>query len=149
MSKTKGQTFRYRFGNETKTFWYRSRICLFETRLFRFCPESALLDQIVMLSFDKTYSGTNSNVMVCGTFLERLWNVCSLTVLTLLFAESPIKADDIMSSLKKNISKDIILGFIQKEKHPKLKRYPMFSIFPVLASEQRRSLSSLAFLMRV
>ncbi len=30
MSKTKVQTFRYRFGNETKTFWYRSRICLFE-----------------------------------------------------------------------------------------------------------------------
>jgi len=28
MSKTKAQTFRYRFGNETKTFWYLSRISL-------------------------------------------------------------------------------------------------------------------------
>ncbi len=45
MSKTEGQTFRYRFGNETKTFWYRSRI---PNRLFRFGPESALLDQIEM-----------------------------------------------------------------------------------------------------
>jgi hypothetical protein len=33
MSKTKGQTFRYRFGNESKTFWYSSRICLVENRL--------------------------------------------------------------------------------------------------------------------
>jgi hypothetical protein len=40
MSKTEGQTFRYRFGNETKTFWYRSRICLVENRLFWFGPES-------------------------------------------------------------------------------------------------------------
>jgi hypothetical protein len=89
MSKTKGKTFLHRFGNETKTFCYRSRICLIETRLFRFGPESALLDQIVMLSFDKTYSGTNSNVMASfilniGTFVERLWNVCFFTVLTLL-----------------------------------------------------------------
>ncbi len=30
----------------TKTFWYRSHICLIENRLFRFGPESALLDQI-------------------------------------------------------------------------------------------------------
>ncbi len=36
-------------GNETKTFWYRSRICLVENRLFRFSPESALLDQIEMI----------------------------------------------------------------------------------------------------
>jgi hypothetical protein len=34
MSKTKGETFRYRFENETKTFWNRSRICLVENRLF-------------------------------------------------------------------------------------------------------------------
>ncbi len=89
MSKTKGQKFLYRFGNETKTFCYRSRICLIETKLFRFGPESAFLDQIVMLSFDKTYSGTKSHVMVSflldiGTFVERLWNVCFFTVLTLL-----------------------------------------------------------------
>jgi|688.fasta_scaffold682134_1 hypothetical protein len=36
MSKTKGQTFQYRFGNETKTFLYRSQISLIENRLFRF-----------------------------------------------------------------------------------------------------------------
>ncbi len=46
MLKTKGQTFRYRFWNETKTLRYRFRICLIENRLFRFGPESALLDQI-------------------------------------------------------------------------------------------------------
>jgi hypothetical protein len=40
------QTFRYRFGHEIKTFWYRSRISLIENRLFRFDPESALLGQI-------------------------------------------------------------------------------------------------------
>jgi hypothetical protein len=106
MLKTKGQTFRYRFGNETKTFWYCSRICLFETKLFRFCPESALLDQLVMLSFDMTYSGTNSNVMVSflldiGTFVDCLWNVCSFAVLTLLPTRQ-VRADATMSSLKKN-----------------------------------------------
>jgi hypothetical protein len=41
-----------------------------------------------MISFDKTNSGTNSNVLVSfrleiGTLVERLWNVCSFTVLTL------------------------------------------------------------------
>ncbi len=56
MSKTKGQTFRYRFGNETKTFWYRSRICLVENRLFQFGPEYVLLGQIDMISFDGTDS---------------------------------------------------------------------------------------------
>jgi magnesium-transporting ATPase (P-type) len=34
MSKTKGQTFQYRFGNKTKKFWYRSQISLIENRLF-------------------------------------------------------------------------------------------------------------------
>jgi hypothetical protein len=77
MSKTEGQTFRYRFGNETKTFWYRSRICLVENRLFRFGPESALLDQIEMVSFDGADSATNSNILVSflldvGTFVKRL-----------------------------------------------------------------------------
>jgi hypothetical protein len=76
MTKTKGQTFRYRFGNETKTFWYRSRIYLVENRLFRFSPESALLDQIEMISFDEADSGTTSDVLVSflldvGTFVER------------------------------------------------------------------------------
>jgi hypothetical protein len=85
MSKTKGQTFRYRFGNETSTFWYRSRICLIENRLlFQFGPESALLDQIEMISFDEKTSGTNSKVLyiiiiyrnACGTFVEHLFLYC-------------------------------------------------------------------------
>ena len=50
MLKTKGQTFRYRFWNETKTLRYRFRICLIENRLFRFGPESTLLDLIGMIS---------------------------------------------------------------------------------------------------
>jgi hypothetical protein len=87
MSKTNGQTLL--FWNETKTFLYRSQICLIENKSFRFGPESALLDQIEMISFDKTNSGTNSNVLVSfrldiGTFVERLWNIYSFTVLTLL-----------------------------------------------------------------
>jgi hypothetical protein len=66
------------FWNETKTFWCRSRICLIENRLFRFGPESALLDQIEMISFDKTNSGTNLNVLVSflfdiGTFVPSLF----------------------------------------------------------------------------
>ncbi len=86
MSKTKGRTFRYRFGNETKTFWYRSRICLIENRLLRFGPESALLDQIEKISFDKTNSRTKSNMFcfhsciryrnVCETFVKRLFLYC-------------------------------------------------------------------------
>jgi hypothetical protein len=93
ISKSKGQTFRYRFGNETKKFCYRSRICLIENRLFRFGPESALPDQIEMCSFDGADSGTNSDVLVsflidvgifCGTFVERLWNVCGTFVERLL-----------------------------------------------------------------
>jgi hypothetical protein len=89
MSKTKGQMLRYRFGNETKTFWYHSRICLVENRLFRFCPDSALLRQIERIYFDGAGSGTNSDVLVSflldvGTFVERLWNVCSFIVSTLV-----------------------------------------------------------------
>jgi hypothetical protein len=84
MSKTKGQTFRHRFGNETKTFWYRSRICLVENRLFPFGQEYALLDQIEMFSFDGANWGTNSDVMVSflldvGTFEERLWTRLALS----------------------------------------------------------------------
>jgi hypothetical protein len=59
MSKSTGQTYRYRFENETKTFWYRSRISL-ENILFRFGQESAFLDKIEMIYFDKTNSGMNS-----------------------------------------------------------------------------------------
>ncbi len=77
MSKTKGQTFRYRFRNEIKTFWYRSRICHVENRLFRFGPESALLDQIEMISFDGADSGTNSDVLVSFLLDVGWWNVCS------------------------------------------------------------------------
>jgi hypothetical protein len=80
MSKTEGQTFRYRFGGETKAFWYRSRISLVGNRLFQFCPESALLGRIERIIFDRTNSGKNSKVScfvsirhrnVCGTFVER------------------------------------------------------------------------------
>jgi hypothetical protein len=85
MSKTKGQTFRYRFGNENKTFWYRSRISLIENRLFRFSLESALLGQIERISFDNTNSGDNSIVFcfipiryrnVYITFVNRLLLYC-------------------------------------------------------------------------
>ncbi len=84
MSKTKGQTFRYRFGNETKTFWYHYRICLLENRLFRFGPKSVLLDQIDNDLFRwGRFGNYNSDILVSfllevGTFVERLWNVCPL-----------------------------------------------------------------------
>ncbi len=69
------------FRKETKTFWYRPRIFLIDNRLLLFGPESALLDQIEMISFDKTNSGTNSNVLVSfrldiGKFVERLFLYC-------------------------------------------------------------------------
>ncbi len=87
--------FRYPFGNETKTFWYRFRICLVENRLFRFVPESALLDQTEMFPFDGTNSGMNSDVLVSflldvATLVERLWNVVSFTVFTLLLLYSSL-----------------------------------------------------------
>jgi hypothetical protein len=83
----KGETFRYRFGNETKTFWYSSRSCLVENRLFRSGLESALLDQLEMCSFDEADSGTNSDGLAsfmldvrmfveCGLFAERLLLYC-------------------------------------------------------------------------
>jgi hypothetical protein len=86
LSKTKGQTFRYHFGNKTKSLWYRSRICLVENRLFRFGPESALWDQIEMISFIVADSGRNSDVTWFHScwMSERLWNFCSFTGLTLL-----------------------------------------------------------------
>ena len=103
MSKTKEQTFRYSFGNETKTFWHRSPVSLIENRLFQFGPESALLGQIERISFDKTNSGMNSIFIclipfryqnVCGTFMGRLWTVFSFIVLTLLLesrTQLPVK----------------------------------------------------------
>jgi hypothetical protein len=49
--------------------------------LFRFGPESVLLDRIGMCSFDGADSGTNSDVLVSflldvGTFVERLLLYC-------------------------------------------------------------------------
>ncbi len=64
---------------------YCSRISLIENRLFRFGPESALLDLIEMISFKRTNSGTNSNVLVSFRLdIGRLWNVCE-TFVPLLF----------------------------------------------------------------
>ncbi len=60
--RTNVPNFRYHFGNETKMFWYRSQICHVENRLFRFGPESALLDQIEMCSLYWN---------VCGTYVDR------------------------------------------------------------------------------
>jgi hypothetical protein len=64
-------------------FWYRSRICLLENILFRFCPESALLDQIEIISFDGADSGANSDILVSfllvldgRTFVEHLFLYC-------------------------------------------------------------------------
>jgi hypothetical protein len=76
MSKTKGQTFRHRFGNETKTFWYRSRICLVENRLFRFGPD---LNRNVLFRWGRFGNKLRRFGFipvrcrnVCGMFLERL-----------------------------------------------------------------------------
>jgi hypothetical protein len=78
-----------RFGNETETFWYRSRISLIKNKLFRFYPESALQDQTkgspsMGQIRERTQSFLVSILLDIGTFVERLWNVCSFTVLTLL-----------------------------------------------------------------
>jgi hypothetical protein len=56
-------------------------MCHIGNRLFRFGPESALLDQIEMISIDKTNSGTNAKVFVTflldiGTFEKRLFLYC-------------------------------------------------------------------------
>jgi hypothetical protein len=74
MSQTKGQTFRYRFGNETKTFCFRFQISLIENTMFRFDPESALLGLIERISFDNTNSGKNSIFFLfhCYLISERL-----------------------------------------------------------------------------
>jgi hypothetical protein len=82
MSKMKGQTFRYRLWNETKTFWYRSRLGLIDNRSYRSGTESALLDQIEMIFFGDTNSVTNYKTFWFHS--ERLWNVCG-TFVSLLF----------------------------------------------------------------
>jgi hypothetical protein len=53
-----------------------------------------------MISFDGADSGTNSDVFVSflldvGTFVERLWNVCSFTVLTLLVTSTDAKLKNV------------------------------------------------------
>ncbi len=73
MSKTKGQTFRYHFGNETKTFWYHSHISLSENIKIRQIRERT---QSIFCFISIRYWN------VCETLVERLWNVCSFTVLT-------------------------------------------------------------------
>jgi hypothetical protein len=89
MSKTKGQTFRCCFGTKPKRFWYRSQICLIENRWFRFGPESALLDQIEIIAFNKTKFEKELKPFgfipiryrnVCGAFVEHLWNICGTFV---------------------------------------------------------------------
>jgi hypothetical protein len=89
----KGQTFRYRFGNETKTFWYCSRLFLVENRLFRFGPESVLLDQVEMISFDVAESGTNSNVMVSFLLDVRRFVECLCFFLYCLYNTNPYTGD--------------------------------------------------------
>jgi hypothetical protein len=88
MSKSRQQTKRpYIVWNETKIFWYRSRIYLIENRLFRFGPETALLNQIEMISFDKKCrERTQTCWFHSNWILEHMWNVCSFTFLTLLLS---------------------------------------------------------------
>jgi hypothetical protein len=97
MSKTKGQTLQYRFGTKPKCFV----LFFIENRLFQFGPESALLDQIEMITFDKTNLGSNSNhrfgfipiryESVCGMFVERLFLYCfDFTVLDLSTLQRPV-----------------------------------------------------------
>jgi hypothetical protein len=85
MSKRKDKRSDIVLERNQKTFWYRSQICFIENRWFRYGPESALLDQIEMISFNETNSGTFVELLwnVCGTFVERLWNICRTFVLLL------------------------------------------------------------------
>jgi hypothetical protein len=76
----------YRFGNETKTFWYRSQISLVENRLFQFCPESALLGEISP-SIRQIREKINRFFVSFLLDIGSLWTVCSFTVLTLLRME--------------------------------------------------------------
>ncbi len=62
MSKTKGQTFPYRFGTKSKRFGIVPDFVLLKTDCFDLVQKSALLEQIEMISFDKTNSPTTSVV---------------------------------------------------------------------------------------
>ena len=86
ISKTEGQTFRYRFGNETKTCSYRFQISLVENRLFQFYRGSALPGKIERIIYDKTKWGKNSLVFLFHFYQtsECLWNICE-TFAPLLF----------------------------------------------------------------
>jgi hypothetical protein len=57
MSKTKGQTFRYRFGTKPKHFGIVPEFVL--KQFASIWSGIGLLDKIEMISFDKTNSGTN------------------------------------------------------------------------------------------
>ncbi len=85
MSKTKGQTFRYRFGNETKNV---PKYLLLKSVCFKFV-QNLLSKYKGSLSIGQIRERTQWFFFVLfildiGMFAERLWNVCSFTVLTLL-----------------------------------------------------------------
>ncbi len=90
MPKTKGQTFPYSFGNETKKrFGIVTEFVLLRTDCFHWVQNLLSWTKQKCAFFDGANWGTNSDVLVSflldvGTFVERLWNVCSFTVLTLL-----------------------------------------------------------------
>jgi hypothetical protein len=80
MSKTKDKRSDIVLETKPKRFGIVPEFVLLITDCFG--PESALLDQLEMISFDGVDSGTKSDVTVSflldvGTFVERLWNVCS------------------------------------------------------------------------
>ncbi len=89
--KRKDKRFDIVLETKPKRFGIVPVFVLFENRLFRFGPESTLLYQIKMISFRWGSFGNELTRYgfipgcrnVCGTFVERLWNVCSLSVLTL------------------------------------------------------------------
>ncbi len=77
MSKTKGQTFGYRFGNETKTFWQRSRICLFKRYCFNLVQNLLFwTKKKLSLSLGKIRERTQKFWFHSYQILERLWNIC-------------------------------------------------------------------------
>ncbi len=82
-----------------------------------------------MISFDKTNSGTNSNVLVSfrldiGTFVERFWNICSFTVSTLL--NGPLN-DKSRQKNRKNCK--LLLSSVNQRLQQKFR--PAILIFPL------------------
>jgi hypothetical protein len=86
MSKRKDKRSDIVLETKPKRFGIVPEFFLIENRLFRFGPESALLDHIERISFDNTNSWKNSVVFcfipfrywsVCGTIVERLLLYCS------------------------------------------------------------------------